>query len=406
MRIEIKRTGRFPFVAFRNLERPPKWLDEALGVTESATGVNVTEENSLKFSAVWSAVNLLSTSVAILPAHLFRREGGGKVIERSHPVYRLIHESPNEKMTAFTFKQTLMTSVLLWGNAYVMIAKDKDERPVSLSILHPADVIVMVKEKVWYKVSGRENLVPSRNMIHVMGFSLDGVTGKSPIQVAKDAVGLGMAAERFGGLFFKQGANSELALEVPASLTDEQYTRLKNSFSKRAGGLENSHSPMILEGGMKAQQLTIPPDQAQFIQTRNFQINEIARIFNVPPHMIGDLERSTNNNIEQQSIQYVQYSLMPWVKRIEEELTRKLLYEAEKPDYFIEFNMDGLLRGDAKARSEYYRTLWNIGAINNNEIRSRENMNPYEGGDEYFVPVNTVPLSKLNEVQDQTGAAE
>jgi HK97 family phage portal protein len=163
---------------------------------------------------------------------------------------------------------------------------------------------------------------------------------------------------------------------------------------------------MLLEGGMDVKQLTIPPEQAQFLQTRKFQINEIARWFNIPPHMIGDLERSTNNNIEQQSIEFVQHSVMPWLNRIEQEFTRKLFYEDEKPDYYVEFNVEGLLRGDVKARAEYYRILWNIGAINANEIRSKENFNPYELGEKYYRPVNMEAVDGTSKNTDVNGAGE
>jgi HK97 family phage portal protein len=370
---------------------------------ETASGVKVSEETALKMSAVWSAVKLLGESVAQLPLQVYKRTDGGKQVDKVHPVYRLVHEAPNEFQAKFTFVQTLMNSILLWGNGYARITRDAMERPVALTILHPDSVEVVVKTKLWYRVEGATNLIPSRNMIHVLGFSLDGIKGKSPIEVARDNIGLGLAAEAYGAYFFKNGANNSGVLQVPASLTDEQYKRLKNAFVERNAGLKNANKPMVLEGGMTWKEISIPQDQAQFIQTREFQLNDIARIYNVPPHMIGDLSRSTNNNIEHQSIGFVQYSLMPWVKRIEEEFTRKLFYEDEKPEYFIEANVEGLLRGDSKSRAEFYRTLWNIGAIAQNEIRSLENWNPADNeyASELFVPVNMIPLKNITDAQSQ-----
>jgi HK97 family phage portal protein len=183
---------------------------------------------------------------------------------------------------------------------------------------------------------------------------------------------------------------------------------------QRNSGGENAHKPLLLEGGMTLEKITIPPDQAQFIQTRNFQVNEIARFYNLPPHMIGDLERSTNNNIEQQGIEFTQYSLMPWIIRVEEEFTRKLIFESEKPDIFIEANADGLMRGDAAARAAYFKTRWEIGSLSANEIRAKENDNPYPGGETYFVPVNyqTVERAQSNITQvapepvDSSGTAK
>jgi HK97 family phage portal protein len=395
-------TGKFPFfkpeakelreriaeLEKRNLERPPSWLDEILTNYESDSGIRVNEETAIKFSAVWSAVNLLSSSAAQLPYQVFKRIDNGKAIYKEHPSYQLIHEAPNEWMNSFSFKQILMIYALLWGNGYAKIQKDTRERPISLIPIHSALVQpVLIEGVLFYRINGTE-MIPARDMIHLMGFSLDGITGKSPIEVARDTIGLGLAAQQFGSTFFKNGSNTEMGFQVPGNLDDEQYKRLQTVLMQRNSGGENAHKPLLLEGGMTLEKITIPPDQAQFIQTRNFQVNEIARIFNVPPHMIGDLERSTNNNIEQQSIEFVQYSLMPWVIRLEEEFTRKLIFESEKPDIFIEANADGLMRGDAQARAAYYKTRWEIGSLSANEIRAKENDNPYEGGETYFVPVN------------------
>jgi len=359
------------------------------------SGIVVNEETALTFSAVWSSVKLLSESVAGLPFQVFKSDNGSKEVVKMHPVYDTIHSTPNPIQTKFTFLQTLMTSVLLYGNGYALIKKDKFARPKELKFLHPDMVTVLLKDdKLFYEVDSDKGtkIYASRDIIHVLGLSTDGYVGKGVIKVAQDSIGLGLASEKFGNLFFSNGSNSELAYETPANLTDEQFTRLTNVLKNRNGGLDKAHKPLLLEGGLSAKQLTIPPEQAQFLQTRKFQVNEIARWFNIPPHMVGDLEKSSNNNIEQQSTEFVQFSVVPWLNRIEQEFTRKLLWEEEKPDHFTAFNVEGLLRGDVKARAEFYRVMHSIGAISDNEIRSKENLNPYEGGDEHYRQINTISI--------------
>jgi len=394
----VRITKRFPFVESnlrlrvdrlekRNLERPPSWLDELLTSYDTDTGLKINQETSLKYSAVWAAVKVLSESTAQLPYHIYKRDGANKEIYRDHYAYQIVHSAPNDYTTKFVFLQSLMANVLLWGNGYARIWRNNNFMPLSLELIHPSKIFpVLEKGQLFYKTS--LEVIPDYDMIHVKWFSLDGIEGKSPIELHKECVGLGLAAQSFGATFFKNGANSEMVFAVPGTLTDEQYSRLQKVIISRQGGLTNSHKPILIEGGGNVHQLTIPQDQAQFIQTRQFQVTDVARIFGVPPHMIQDLERSTNNNIEQQSIEFVQYSLMPCVIRIEQEFTKKLIREDEKPMVFIEGNADALLRGDAKTRAEFYSKMWSIGSLSANEIRAKENENPIEGGDKYFVPSN------------------
>lgn len=378
----------------KGLDNDTDWL----GIFNKTTsGIVVNEQTALTFSAVWAAVKLLSESVAGLPLQVFESDGKGKTMLKDHPVYSIVHDTPNPIQTRFTFLQTLMTSVLLYGNAYAKIVKDRFARPVELIFVHPDDITVHFQDgRLMYQIyrfDNKDDVYAARDMIHILGLSTDGLMGKGIIKVAQDSIGLGLASESFGNSFFSNGANSELSYESPTTLTDEQYTRLRNLLASRSQGLENAHKPLLLEGGMTIKQLTIPPEQAQFLQTRKFQVSEVGRWFNLPSHMLNDLERATNNNIEELSTEFVQYSLMPWLNRIEQEFTRKLFYEDEKPQVFAEFNVEGLLRGDIKARTEHYRVMWNIGAYNDNEIRGKENMNPYEGGDAYHRPVNMEDIS-------------
>ena len=383
------------------LKQKVNWFVDWLGVNKTSSGETVTEETATTLTAVWSAVKLLSESVAGLPVQVFTRNGNSKDIDRENPVYTLLHSEPNPYMTSFLFHQTMMSDVLLWGNAYARIHRDSAYRVKWLEIIPPSNVTVEIKGKKWFKVEGLQNKIADRDMIHVVGLSYNGVTGKSPIQVCKEAIGLGLAAEKFGGNFFGNGANMTGVLEAPFAMTPDQSKQLSKSWDQKNSGNDKSGGTAILEGGLKYQRIGIPPDQAQFIATRKFQVNEIARMFNVPPHLIGDLERSTNNNIEQQSIEFVTYSLLPWVKRFEQEYNRKLFKEDEKGNTFAEFNLSGLLRGDVVARAQYYKTMWEIGAFNDNEIRALENKNPYKGGDQFLVPMNMTTTDKIG--QDEQG---
>jgi len=378
------------------LETPPKWFVDWLGVSKSASGINVNEKSAIGFTAVWSAVKILSEAVAGLPIQTFKQNGDSKELDRQNPIYSLLHSEPNPWMTSFVFHQAMMTNVLLYGNAFAVIHKDASETPKWLEIIPPDDVTISIKRQKWYKIKGRDAKVPDRNMIHIPGLSYNGLLGKSPIMVCQESIGLGVAAEKFGATFFGNGANMTGVLEAPFAMTPDQQKNLANSWDKKNKGLDKSGGTAILEGGLKYTRIGIPPEQAQFILTRKFQVTEIARIFNLPPHLIGDLERSTNNNIEQQSIEFVQFSLMPWLRRFEQEYNRKLFKEIEKSTSFVQFNVQGLLRGDAKARAEYYSKLWNLGTLSDNEIRAFENLNPIEGGDKHFVPLNMTPIENIN----------
>ena len=379
------------------LKQKVNWFWDWLGVSNTSSGVEVSNDTAISFTAVWAAIKLLSESVAGLPVQVFRQDGDKKELDRSHSTYNLLHSEPNPLMSSFSFHQSMMFDVLINGNAYAHIHRDGSENAKWLEIINPNKVKVEVNRRKWYKIEGIVGKIADRNMIHIVGLSDNGIIGKSPIKVCQEAIGLGIAAEKFGAKFFGNGANMTGVLEAPFAMTPDQRKNLSNSWDNKNAGIEKSGGTAILEGGLKYQRIGIPPDQAQFIATRKFQVNEIARIFNVPPHLIADLERSTNNNIEHQGIEFVTYSLLPWIRRFEQEYNRKLFKETDKPNYFAEFNLSGLLRGDATARAEFYVKLWGIGALNDNEIRGLENKNPYEGGDKYFVPMNMTTVDKIGE---------
>ncbi len=357
-------------------------------VNDSARKPYISEEGSLNLSAVWACVRILSETVGTLPIHLYRKTNNGREQVRQHPC-SLILSRPNSYTSRFALLHHLMVSCTLWGNGYVRIHRDSLFRPVRLQLLHPLQVepVLTADDELFYRTDDGK-LLPSYDMLHLRGLSTNGYKGKSPIAVHRDNLSLTASAQQYGEKFFNQGGNMSGVFKYPSTLKQEAYQRLKKDLIQQSVGLHNAHTPLLLEGGMTYERISIPPEDAQFIATRKFQKTEIATIYGVPPHMIADLERATNNNIEHQGMEFVQYCLLPYLGRLEEEFNRKLLRDDEFGEFYFLFGLNGLLRGDAKTRSEYYKNMNLIGAMSANEIRSLEDMNSYEGGDEYFVQAN------------------
>ena len=354
------------------------------------SGIRVTEENSIGLTAVWAAIRLLSETIASLPLCVYKMDkNGSKHLDYANPIYKMLSTSPNTKYTSYTWRETFMNHLLLWGNAYCYINRNGAARPISLELMNPREIKPFVNEddgEVYYK--GKEGTYSNKEVIHIVGFSFDGLIGKSPIQACREALGLGMAAQRFGENFFGRGANLSRVLTHPGRLTEDAANRLRNSWADRFGGIQNSHQTAILEEGIKFESIGMPLNDAQFIETRRFSVEEVARIFRVPPHLIGDLTRSTYSNIEQQSLEFTKYSLQPYLVNIEQELNRKLISERDQGKCFIKFKVNELLRADANSRGDYYRKMFEVGALSPNEIRHMEDMNNIESGDEHYVPLN------------------
>jgi HK97 family phage portal protein len=366
---------------------------------KSSSNEIVDEESALTLAAVWAAVRLLSETIGMLPAHVMRYDEKGNLnIDIKHPLYKLIHDEPSPFDTSFTFRETMQAHLTLWGNAYALIVRKGDATPVELQIVHPSDVseIIKKKSKLFYKVKDVAKLVPSEDMIHVPGLSFDGIKGYSPIDVAKETIGLGIALQKFGGEFFANGASFGGIVEYPGKLSEPAQKNILDSLKKKFTGEGNRHKIQLFEEGMKYNPIGIPPEQAQFILSRKFQISEVARIFRVPPHMIGDLEKAAFSNIEQQAIDFVQYSILPWVIRWEQELNRKIFKESEKGQVVVKFNVDGLLRADAVSRATYLKERFYAASITPNEIRKIEGQNDIGPlGDKFYVPSNMVPVDSL-----------
>lgn len=373
----------------------------------TAAGKSVNERSAMQLTAVYACVRILAEGVAGLPLHLYKcGKNGSREKAVDHPLYFLLHDEPNPEMTSFVFRETLMTHLLLYGNCYCQIIRDGRGQVTALYPLMPNQMSVDRDEKgqlyYTYLRSGEEvdtmkkgtvYLLPE-DVLHIPALGFDGLVGYSPIAMAKNSIGMGLACEEYGAKFFANGAAPSGVLEHPGTIKD--ITRLRESWNAIYGGSKNAGKVAILEEGMHYSPISISPNEAQFLETRKFQVDEIARIFHVPPHMIGDLERSTFSNIEQQSLEFVKYTLNPWVCRWEQALTRSLLSPKEKREYSIKFNVDGLLRGDYQSRMNGYAVGRQNGWMSANDIRELENMDKIseeQGGDLYLVNGNMIKMT-------------
>ena len=363
------------------------------------SGKRVTDRTALQHIVVYACVRVLSEAIAQLPLHLYKYNDKGKERVPRHPLYFLLHDQPNPEMTSFVFRETLMSHLLIYGNAYAQIIRNGRGDVLGLYPLMPDKMKVDRDEKnrLIYIYSRYDEANPNLKeqgdivlyadeVLHIPGLGFDGLIGYSPIAMARNAVGMTMACEEYGASFFANGANPGGVLEHPGVLKDP--AKVRDSWNAVYRGTTNAHKIAVLEEGMKYQQIGIPPEEAQFLETRKFQINEIARLFRIPPHMVGDLEKSSFSNIEQQSLEFVKYTLDPWVIRWEQALKKSLFLPEEKKEFFIKLNVDGLLRGDYQSRMNGYAIGRQNGWLSTNDIREMEDMNPLpeeEGGNLYLV---------------------
>lgn len=366
----------------------------------TTSGKPVNERTAMQTTAVYACVRILAEAVASLPLHVYEyQDDGGKKLVHDHPLYYLLHDEPNPEMTSFVFRETLMSHLLIWGNAYAQIIRDGAGRVLGLYPLLPDKMDVQRDDRgniyyVYFRNSDENPMfkeygdirLKAEDVLHIPGLGFDGLIGYSPIAMAKNAVGMTLACEEYGASFFANGANPGGVLEHPGVLKDP--SKVRESWNSVYRGVNNAHKIAVLEEGMKYQQIGIPPEEAQFLETRKFQINEIARLYRIPPHMVGDLDKSSFSNIEQQSLEFVKYTLDPWVIRWEQSLQRSLLLPGEKGKYFIKLNVDGLLRGDYQSRMNGYAVGRQNGWFSANDIREMENMNPIpdeQGGNLYLI---------------------
>jgi len=380
----------------------------------STAGKTVTERSAMQMTAVYSCVRILAEAIAGLPLHVYQyNNDGGKDKALKHPLYHILHDEPNPEMSSFVFRETLMTHLLLWGNAYAQILRNGKGEVIGLYPLMPNKMTVDRDDKghlfYQYQRSNDEAIksdsmviLSPQDVLHIPGLGFDGLVGYSPIAMAKNAIGLAIATEEYGAKFFANGAAPSGVLEHPGTIKDP--AKVRESWNTTFGGSGNAGKVAVLEEGMKYTPISISPEQAQFLETRKFQINEIARIFRVPPHMVGDLEKSSFSNIEQQSLEFVKYTLDPWVIRWEQSIMRTLFTPEEKKKYYVKFNVEGLLRGDYQSRMTGYATARQNGWMSANDIRELENLDRIpaeEGGDLYLINGNMLPLGQAGAFANQ-----
>lgn len=362
---------------------------------DSADGMNT--DKALTFSAVWAAIRLLSESVSGLPISVYKRAANGdKLEDSSSKLYNIIKYRPNSYMDKSTFYEKIMLDLLTDGNSYVRIVRDNSANPIELICLNTINVKIITKDNyIYYQDSNGGGTYGSEDVLHFKLITQDGIKGLSPIAQCANAINWGMNVEEFGRKFFTNGASLSGILETDRALSTEAIDRLKNSFNNTYKGIKNSNKTAILEEGLSWKPVSISPEQASFLASRQFSIEEVARIFNMPPHLLRDLSKSSFNNIEMQSQEFVTYTLMPYLTRIEQQMNLKLFRQNELGKRFVEFNVNGLLRGNIKDRSDYYRTMLNIGAMSINEVRRKENMNSIKEGEDHFMQLNMTTVEKI-----------
>ncbi len=365
------------------------------------SGERVDEKSAMQIATVYACVRLLAETVAGLPLHLYRFTDDAekdKERARDHPLYKLLYRQPNPEMTSFSFRETMMTHLLLWGNAYAQIVRDGKNGILGLYPLLPENVEIDRAEngELFYTYHAYTDEVPGEHdkdiifqrdeILHIPGLGFNGLVGFSPIAMMKNALGTTLAVEKYGSSFFKNGAQPAGVLEHPGVLKDPQ--KIRDNWMNAYGGAGNAHKVAVLEEGMAYKPISLPPEDSQFLSTREFGVEEICRIFRVPPHMVQDLKRATFNNIEHQSIDFVMHTIMPWLVRIEQAIIKDVLIEEEQDQYFPKFNVDGLMRGDYQSRMNGYAVGFSNGFLSPNDIRRLENMDLIpadQGGDDYYL---------------------
>jgi len=367
---------------------------------QTSSGQNVDEQTALTFSAVYCAISLISGTISSLPLNLIWKKPGKTVTATHKSIHRVMHTQWNKYMTAQIGREVMHAHILAWGNGYAEIVRDavgnvRELWPIPPNRVHPE----MKDGELVYnvQVDGRTIPLPRERVLHIPGLGFDGFMGYSVISLARQSIGMGLAMEEFGARFFSNGAHPGMVVSHPMKLSQLASENLSRELDKKYSGLGKAHRMMLLEEGMKMEKVGIPQEDSQFLESRQFQVPEIARWFNLPPHKLKDLTRSSFNNIESEQISFVTESLWPWVERLESNYDTQLLTRKDQDQgYEFKHIMEGLLRGDSKSRSEFYAKMWSIGAMNINEIREKEDMDPIEGGDRYFVPLNMVALDQFD----------
>ena len=388
------------------LRNPAQWLIDWAGGGPTKSGVQVNPDRALQSSAVFACVRVLAETIASTPFIVYQRQtDGSKKRATSNPAYRILHETPNSWQTPSEFKEMLTGHVALRGNAFAVIRSDQRGAIQELVPLHPDRVELFYNSQTerptlyrYTSAGGSQTDFSPGDILHLRGFSDDGLEGLSLTNVGREPIGLALAGEEHTARIFSNGANIRGVLQTDKSLKKDAYDRLKSQFNDTYSGLRNANKTAILEDGLKWQSVGMTSKDAEFLELRKYQTSDIARLFRVPPHLIGDLEKATFSNIEQQSLEFITYTMLPWFTKWEEALSRALFYPSERSTWFVEALTDNLVRGDIQARYNAYGVGRQNGWLSINDIRNRENMDPIgSDGDVYLAPLNMVPLSKFGQ---------
>ena len=393
---------KLPF--FKSRDKPQNHTGDQIGggrffpFGRTWSGKSVTERTAMQLTAVYACVRIISETVASLPLHVYEYTESGKQKVYTHPLYRILHDIPNPEMNSFIMREVMMNHLLLWGNSYSQIIRNGKGEVIGLYPLLPEKMMVDrgADGNIYYSyTSDKQGTIVFRKdeVLHIVGLGFDGLIGHSPIAMAKNSLGLAIAAEEYGSSFFSNSGTPSGVLEHPGVLKDPE--KVRDAWHNAYGGSSNAHKVAVLEEGMRFNPISINPQEAQFLETRKFQVNEICRIFRVPPHMVADLDKSSFNNIEQQSLDFVTNTIRPWLVRMEQTIFQQLFTDTEQEKYFVKFNVDGLLRGDFQSRMNGYAVGRQNGWLSANDIRELEDLNRIpaeEGGDRYLCNGNMVDI--------------
>lgn len=368
----------------------------------------VRPQRAVQTSAVYACVRILAETLAAIPLHVYKKTNDRDVVKADNfSLYSILHDTPNSYQTSFTFREALQAQAALWGNGYAEIQRDvMTDAIIALHPLPAGDVqpkLVRTGNDIRKVYQIGDVVLEDRDVLHIPALGWNGVAGVSPIALHRASITLSLNSEEFGANFYKNGTRLSGVLEHPGKVSNEAAARLRNSWQDTYAGKANAGKVAVLEEGMKFNAMSMPLADAQFIENRKFQINDIARIFRIPPHMIGDLDRATFSNIEQQSIEFVQHTMIPWLVRWEQEINRKLFTPAQRKKMFVKFDVNSLMRGDMKSRFDAYAIARNWGWMSANDVRDAEDMNSIDGGDLYLSPLNMVPA---DQIEDAAEAAE
>lgn len=399
-----------PVTEERAMLTPEQWFAEWINGTEVA-GVNVNAESAMTVSAVYACCALLSRTIASLSLGMYQRDGRDIIEITESPEAYAVCIEPNDLYTSYTWRSTAQFHLSLRGNHYSRIHTDRYGYASRFEILHPDHVQpFLYKNKLYYQVITLDfdGVLTAGEVLHLKNFSEDGLIGKSPLTAARDTIGMAISSNKYASAMYENGGGLKGIVTAPMALNDKQVQAIREGMLSVMRDYKRTGSIGVLQGGAAFQQVAISPKDAQFIESAKLTIQDVARFYGVPLHLIGDLERSTNNNIEHQSIEFLQHTIRPIVKNWESELNRRAIRKYDKGTRYFRFNLDSLLRGDSASRATYFQTMLNNGVYSINEVRAMDNLNPVEGGDTHHIQVNMSTLENINtatqQQQDGTGA--